>query len=87
MASLKLFQAAIYGRAVPFVTYGVLAFFAAISVLALPETRNAPLPASLDDCENYERFQKEDSGRTEKTPDTKRGSLKLSKDSTLGFRM
>lgn len=36
--------------------YGILALLAALLVLILPETLNAPLPTTMDDSEYFEDF-------------------------------
>ncbi|XP_028967880.1 solute carrier family 22 member 5 [Galendromus occidentalis] len=53
-----LFLSTIYGNHAPFIVFGVAAMLALLPMLALPETRGAPLPTTMDESENYADFVK-----------------------------
>lgn len=44
------------GRQLPLAIFGVLSIAGGFLALPLPETRNRPLPETIDDVENYEEF-------------------------------
>lgn len=58
----KMESAGNIGRQLPLVIFGVLSVVGGFLALPLPETRNRPLPETIDDVENYEEFCKRHSG-------------------------
>jgi len=52
----KIESAGNVGRQLPLVIFGVLSIAGGFLALPLPETRNRPLPETIEDVENYEEF-------------------------------
>lgn len=45
-----------YAKGLPLIVFGALSIIGGFLVLPLPETRNNPLPETIDDVENYADF-------------------------------
>ena len=45
-----------YAQKLPLIVFGALSVVGGLTALPLPETRNNPLPETIDDIENYEEF-------------------------------
>ena len=52
----KIESAGNIGRRLPLVIFGALSIVGGFLALPLPETRNQPLPETIDDVEHYDEF-------------------------------